>query len=97
MTAIGGYVNLSISDQYVQCLACDEDVRVERIDNLTDIDPTSYGIVLYAEQCECGFKTVLEYSCDVSYSHRLSVEESGEDKWMARAGGWSIVKIEEEE
>ena len=97
MTAIGGYVSLSISDQYVQCLACDEDVRVEWIENLTDIDPHSYTIMLHCETCECGFTTVLEYAYHPQYSHQRSVEVSGEDKWVDRRGSWSIVKIEEEE
>ena len=97
MTAIGGYVNMSISNQYIQCLACGEDVRVESIDNLTEIDPQCYGIVLNAEQCECGFKTILEYDCNWDYSHRLSVEESGKGKWLAQRGYWSVIRLEEEE
>lgn len=92
---------MSITDQYVQCLACDEDVRVESIDNLTDIDPMTYGILLYAEKCKCGFKTVLEYVCDMRYSHTLSVEESNEDKdglqWYAHQSNRWVVGKEEDE
>jgi len=65
-----------IEDQYVECLACDEEVRVKSIDNLLCIDPDNYGILLYCEPCKCGFKNVLEYMYDVRYSHQLSVDES---------------------
>lgn len=79
MTKIGGYVNMCIEDQYVECMACDEEVRVESIDNLLSIDPTNYGIVLYCEPCKCGFKNVYEYIHNPQYSHQLSVEESNDN------------------
>jgi len=79
MTKIGGYVNMYIEDQQVECLACDEEVRVERIDNLTDIDPTNYGIVLTCEPCKCGFKNVLEYIYNERYSYEMSVQESNDN------------------
>ena len=79
MTKIGGYVNMFIEDQHVECLACGEEVRVESIDNLLSIDPTNYGIMLYCEPCKCGFKNVLEYMYDERYSHQISVEESNDN------------------
>tara|TARA_R100000700_G_C3146549_1_gene126640 strand:- start:670 stop:984 length:315 start_codon:yes stop_codon:yes gene_type:complete len=101
MTKIGGYVNMSISNQYVECLACGEDVRVERIDNLLDISPSDYTIMLYCVPCECGFKNVLEYAYHAEYSHRTSAEESNGDEdgveWVAQRTfpQWKIDRYEE--
>ena len=102
MTKIGGYVNMSISDQHVQCLACGEEVRVESIDNLLDISPSDYTIMLYCEPCECGFKNVLEYAYNAEYSHRTSEAESNDNEdgveWCAnRHSYWSINRYEEGE
>ncbi len=103
MTKIGGYVSMSISDQYVECLACGEDVRVERIDNLLDISPRDYTIMLYCEPCKCGFKNVLEYAYNAEYSHRTSAEESNDNEdgveWVAQrpSAPWRIDRYEEGE
>ena len=101
MTKIGGYVSMSISDQYVECLACGEDVRVESIDNLLDISPRDYTIMLYCEPCKCGFKNVLEYAYNAEYSHRTSAEESNDNEdgieWNAQRTfpQWKINRYEE--
>lgn len=100
MTKIGGYVNMHIQDQHVECLACGEEVRVESIDNLMDIDPTNYGIVLFCEPCKCGFKNVLEYIYNERYSHQMSVEESNDNdegkKWYWNRRDYYEVDCEEE-
>lgn len=103
MTKIGGYVNMSISDQYVQCLACGEEVRVESIENLLDISPSDYTIMLYCEPCECGFRNVLEYAFNAEYSHRTSEAESNDNEdgveWVAQRTfpQWNINRYEEGE
>ena len=92
---------MSISDQHVKCLACGEDVRVESIDNLLDIDPTNYTIMLHCEPCKCGFKNVLEYVYNAEYSHHMSVEESNDNEdgieWVAQRPWeqWKIDRYEE--
>ena len=103
MTEIGGYVNMSISDQYVECLACGEEVRVESIDNLFDISPSDYTIMLNCEPCKCGFRNVLEYAFNAEYSHNSSVAESNDNEdgveWVAQRTfpQWKINRYEEEE
>jgi len=79
MTKIGGYVNMHIQDQHVECLACGENVKVKSIDNLLDISPNDYTIMLYCEPCKCGFKNVIEYVYNAQYSHQTSVEESNDN------------------
>ena len=79
MTKIGGYVNMYIQDQHVECLACGEDVKVKSIDNLLDISPNDYTIMLYCEPCKCGFKNVIEYVYNAEYSHQTSVQESNDN------------------
>tara|TARA_R100001594_G_scaffold150530_1_gene212170 strand:+ start:150 stop:464 length:315 start_codon:yes stop_codon:yes gene_type:complete len=103
MTKIGGYVSMSISDQYVQCLACGEEVRVESIDNLLDISPSDYTIILNCEPCKCGFRNVLEYAFNAEYSHGSSVAESNDNEdgveWVAQRTfpQWKINRYEEGE
>ena len=103
MTKIGGYVNMSISDQHVQCLACEEEVRVESIDNLLDISPRDYTIMLYCEPCKCGFRNVLEYEFNADFSYRASAEESNDNEdgveWVAQRTFpvWKIDRYEEGE
>ncbi len=79
MTKIGGYVNMYIQDQHVECLSCGEDVKVKSIDNLLDISPNDYTIMLYCEPCKCGFKNVIEYVYNAQYSHQTSVQESNDN------------------
>ena len=79
MTKIGGYVNMFIQAQYIECLACGEDVEVKSIDNLLDISPKEYTIMLYCKPCKCGFKNVLDYVYDERLSHQRSVEESNDN------------------
>ena len=94
---------MSISDQYVQCLACGEEVRVESIDNLLDISPSDYTIILNCEPCKCGFRNVLEYAFNAEYSHGSSVAESNDNEdgveWVAQRTfpQWKINRYEEGE
>tara|TARA_R100000781_G_scaffold113419_3_gene81871 strand:- start:330 stop:662 length:333 start_codon:yes stop_codon:yes gene_type:complete len=79
MTDIGGYVNMAISDQWVDCHNCEESVRVEIIENLTDIAPREYGIVLRCDPCpKCGFVNVYEYLANDRYSKELTQEATNE-------------------
>jgi len=79
MTEIGGYVNLDITDQWVECHNCDEDVRVASIENLLDIAPRDYGIQLRCDPCpKCGIVNVYEYVANNRYSLQQTVEATNE-------------------
>ena len=79
MTEIGGYVNLDIQDQWVECHKCDEHVRVAIIENLLDIAPRDYGIVLRCDPCpECGIVNVYEYVANDRYSLQETVQATNE-------------------
>jgi hypothetical protein len=73
-----GYVDMHISDSHVPCLKCGEDVATKSIDNLTEIMPDEYTIIVETEQCKCGFVTVLEYVCNDKYSLDMSIERTNE-------------------
>lgn len=73
-----GYVNMHISDSHVNCLKCLQPVNTKSIDNLMDINPDEYTIIVETEQCKCGFVTVLEYVCNDKYSLDMSIERTNE-------------------
>lgn len=75
---VSGYVNLHLSHSLVPCMACDKEVVTKSIDNLEDIDPDGYTIIVECEQCECGFVNVLEYVANDKYSLQASVDRTNE-------------------
>ena len=69
---------------------CGARVEIDTIDNLENINPNEYTILVSCKPCnECEFTTVLEYVCDFNYSLRASEQASNEwleeDRWMAQS------------
>ena len=73
MTKIGGYVNMYISDQWVECHNCKEYVNVASIEELENISPSDMGIHLYCNPCpNCGIVNVYEYVANARYSKQMT-------------------------
>ncbi len=75
---ISGYVSLEIASSMVDCMNCDESVATASIENLEEISPNDYTIIIECEPCVCGFVNVLEYVEKPQYSVNESVSRSND-------------------